>query len=416
MSLIRLLNLHRWREFSPNARLFLFGKFIMAFGGSGFFVLMNLYIKALGYGESVIGQVNSMSATAAALFSLPAALLASRMAIKSLLITAAVLVALGDLTVVLSSSVPLLTAGGFIAGTGGALFFVSLAPFVMRNSSPSERTALFSMSYGLDIIAGAAGSALFGWLSSHLITITGSDILAFRYVLVSCCMIVVASTLIFSRIVPQRPAADERLSLKSMLAGNDWKLLSKVLFPNFVIGFGAGMTIPFLNVYFQKRFSATPAEIGVFFSVCQVFMTLGVFCGPALAGRFGLIMAIVLTQMTSIPFMLILAFTGRLEWALLAYFIRAALMNMGGPLISQFSMELVDRSRHATTNGLKAIAWNGAWMISTWVGGLVIERHGFTFAIVGTAVLYGCGTMLYFQFFRTGQYVAIGKKEPSLAA
>jgi len=122
----------------------------------------------------------------------------------------------------------------------------------------------------------------------------------------------------------------------------------------------------------------------------------------------GSIRAIVLVQFLSIPFMLVLAFTTSIYWAVAAFFCRALFMNMGWPLANHMAMEVVEEREQPATNALRSLAWNISWMFSAIVGGYQIEHFGFTSSIVTTSILYVMANVMYFFFFRSPKYLAIG--------
>ncbi|MEE8404996.1 MAG: hypothetical protein V3S17_06365, partial [candidate division Zixibacteria bacterium] len=66
------------RMFSRNARLYLIGSFLMGVNFHVFQLLLNLYLKELGFVESQIGLVISARALGATLLAIPVAIILSR--------------------------------------------------------------------------------------------------------------------------------------------------------------------------------------------------------------------------------------------------------------------------------------------------------------------------------------------------
>ena len=122
-----------------------------------------------------------------------------------------------------------------------------------------------------------------------------------------------------------------------------------------------------------------------------------------------MVRTIVFTQLASIPFMIILAFSKLFPLVVFAFLVRGGLMNMGHPIGTNFAMEVVPRSYHGLVNALLSFAWTSAWMISAYVGGLVIERHGYAVTLVVAAILYVISSALYFILFsRTERFTTDG--------
>lgn len=184
------------------------------------------------------------------------------------------------------------------------------------------------------------------------------------------------------------------------VADIDWGLHAKLVAPAMMIGLGAGLIIPFLNLYFRDRFGLSEGAIGLLFSVMQAFMVAGNLFGPAVSRRVGLVRGVVVTQLVSVPFMVALALSTWFPLVAASFFLRSALMNMNQPLSSHFAMEVVPKRDHAITNSLLSLSWYLAWTVSADVGGALIERKGYTEPLMIAAVLYVAASVLYWYFFK----------------
>jgi predicted MFS family arabinose efflux permease len=74
-------------------------------------------------------------------------------------------------------------------------------------------------------------------------------------------------------------------------------------------------------------------------------------------------------------------------------------MNMNHPVSASFSMSVVDPDDQTVTNSVRELAWNSAWMVSTQVGGVLIERAGYALPMFITMGLYAAAAALFFTFF-----------------
>ena len=119
-----------------------------------------------------------------------------------------------------------------------------------------------------------------------------------------------------------------RLALSAKNPG----LLGKLILPSLVISVGAGMVMPFMNVFFRNVHSQSDTAIGVIFAWGSLAMGIGLVVAPALAERFGKIQVVTATQALSIPFLALLGFAPWFEVSVVAYYIRLTLMNMSGQI------------------------------------------------------------------------------------
>jgi len=199
--------------------------------------------------------------------------------------------------------------------------------------------------------------------------------------------------------IQQADIPEKRSNFIQGLTKYNWPIISRLMIPKILVGLGAGLVIPFMNLYFKIVFNADSAKIGSYFSIMQVFLFLGMLSAPQLSKRFGMINTIVLTELFSIPFMLILALSNNLPLAVVAFVARGTLMNLNLPVSANFEMELVNPNEQAFTNAISTLSWQGAWTISSWLGGQIIEKYSFAWSFYVTIAFYFLSACSYYLFF-----------------
>src|SRR5262245_5148410 len=375
-----------WRDyrdalahFSRPARLFLLH---VALGWTGYgvnTVLFNLYLVQGGYQEAFVGRVISINGLGLALGALPAGWLAERWGRRPCVMLGAALYGTGHLTRALWLAPSTLLAGSLLAGLGQSLIAIAAAPFLTEHSTDRERTHLFSAFFATELLAGVVGSLLGGWLPPLLRALPlahpPSLLQAYRFTLIF------AALLDYSSVIPvlhmgrleERPLARERAQLDPR---EQWRLLP-IMVNSFLIGAGAGLVIPFMNLYFKTRFDCSSAQIGMFFSVAQVMTAIAMLLGPVIARRFGKLRTATASQLLSLPFLVTLGAEKRLEVAALAFWLRAMLMQASTPLIGAFVMETLPPALRARAASFNNLVWNAGWATSATLSGLLIVRFGY---------------------------------------
>jgi len=129
-------------------------------------------------------------------------------------------------------------------------------------------------------------------------------------------------------------------------------------------------------------------------------MITGLLVAPMVAEKKGKIRTVVFSQLFSIPFLIVLGITHNLYLALLAFFMRAALMNMAQPLYLNFAMEKVSHDQQPLTNALLTIAFTAGWGASANIGGYLIEFFGYAAPFISTSALYLISTGMTYTLFR----------------
>jgi predicted MFS family arabinose efflux permease len=369
-----------------------------------FQLLFNLYLKELGFDESNIGFVISSRAVGMTLIAIPAAIILSRIKLKPILLASCFLFALFTFFITSYTQMEFLIGFSILSGMAFAFYRVAAGPFYMRNSTEVERTYLFSVSFGMMIMAGMVGSVTSGKIVTIIADLTGDIIIGYRYTLYAGIFGSLLALFPFYKIKAAAPSAEEnRIYINRKQLKRRGKFYFKVTIANFLVGLGAGLIIPFLNLYFRDRFNLEPDTIGLFYFFVALSMMMGSLSGPVLAKRFGLVRAVVITQLVSIPFMFILAYSYFLPIVVLAFVLRAGFMNLGVPIVTNLGMELSDKKEQGLVNALLMISWTSSWMISSAVGGHLIEAYGYTITINITIALYLMSTALFYTFFRKAE-------------
>ena len=392
--------LHHLSLFSKEARLFLVGTFFAAYTFAVYQLLLNLYLKELGFKEGFIGSILSATALGTLVISGPLIFLMHKLSYRRILISSLVCAAIGYglLSTLLDRTSLWLAA--FFSGASAAGLRLVAPPFFMQISSPKERSYLFSLNFGTWIFAAIVGSLTGGYLVKLFDSVGQNHVHSLRWALLLSIGFGLIGTLPFARIKSRstgRPGSSEIWKWQNFKKRG--RLYFKLAFPLFLVGTGAGLIIPFLNLYFKTLFQQSAHEIGIYFAWLQIFMLAGILLGPILAKKLGMIRSIVFTELASIPFMLILAFTTDLAFAVGAFFIRGALMNMAQPISTHFAMEAVEEKEHPLINSLIALAWTLSWVFSAGLGGKLIELYSFAPPLIVAAGLYVASSALYYYYF-----------------
>jgi MFS family permease len=387
------------RAFSPNARLFLGVTVLWALGQALLGVTRNLYLKEIGFNEAEIGGLLSAVQVGTVVTTVPAALLLDRWRMKPLVLIAMVVTIAGNAAQALLPGHVALLSASFVVGAGSSVFGVAVTPFFAKYSASAERGHLFGVNIGLGAVASTLGTLAVGPMQAAF----GSAAPGLRTMMLG------GAAAGFLAVIPLLPIREPlvpaaRRSLRDFFLARDWRTLARLCIPDATIGLGAGLTIPFINLYFQGRFHLSPAQISFWFAASHAMNAAGFFLAPALAQKFGRPSTIVATQFLSIPFFAALAFTASLPLAVASFLVRSLLMNMSQPLQSAFTMDKAAPGEQAVTNSIRQLSWNLSWVVSASAGGWMIHhvtvgRDGYTLPMLVTIGLYLVGSSLFLLFW-----------------
>lgn len=391
------------RAFSINARLYLVNAVITGASMGVFRFLLNFYVLSFGYNREFVGNLVTASSLTALIVALPMGYLADRLGRKTSLITGGTLTFLAVFAMVIWPERAVLISMNILLGLAQSLAGVTMGPFLMENSSDRERTYLFSYSSGLSTLSAFAGNWIGGSLPTWMgnlqgLPATSSSAYAASLAVIGAGAALAVLPLLFMR-APRLPRAERAAFAPFAYVGQHAGQLSRLIAPMLMTSLGAGLIIPFMNIFFREVHRQSDATIGAMFAWSSLAMGVGLMIAPPLAERYGKIQLVVVTQLLSIPFLILLGFAPWFWVSAGAYYIRAAFMNLSGPVYQTFVMEKVDQSARATVASLVSMAGNFGWAFSPTLSGWLQERYGFSPPFLGTIFLYLLSIYLYWRFF-----------------
>ncbi len=391
----------------PNMRLLLVGACLLGLGNGIFMTFFNLYLKQGGLGEAFLGRLNSLGTIGSLALAIPAGLLATRLGSRKSLVLSAGLIAVFS---VLQAGVlvpVLLIILQIVISASTMLYGATYNPEMMRSTDPADRQIAFSLAFTAGTVTSIVASVVGGLLPRFFARFGASPFTGLRLTLVVGAMFIFSSTAVFIRL--RERAATTRDDMPDSLypveeepdVPSAWrKFAVRYAVVNMIIGFGAGLSIPYLNLYFADRFQASTVVVGNLFAMSNVVLTAGALLAPWLVRRAGILRTVAMTVCGSLVFLVIMAFTRNITVAALAFWMRAGLMMCSTPVTDQFCLELVPADKRSVAHNIFQMAWTGAWAVSTAIGGWLIQKSGFVLPMILTAVVYGLYVGVFVLFFR----------------
>jgi MFS family permease len=402
------------RGFSPTARLYLWSSGLTALAQGVTGVVMNLYLVRMGLGESFLGALASYSSLAAALFALPAGRASDRYGRRLALLASGVVGVAATVAQVVRPVAGVLVPATFIAGATFAVAMVSGGPLLVEASGDRDRTHLFgfhsALTLGLMVVGNSTGGylpkffgALYGVRTDAAVALRATLYMGLALYLLALI------PLLSMRETPRREATPQTVRVTAAggrrrgpawLALSDPDLVRKLLLPQALVALGAGLIVPLQNVFMDRYLRASPAQIGVVFGLTSAATGIGSLAAPLLARRLGKIRAVTTCQLASLPFMALMGVTSRFGLYSAASLVRSSLMNLAGPLISSFSLEVVRSGERATVSSLINMFWSLGWAVSAWAGGWVMQNVSYPLPYGLALIFYAPSILLFYHYFK----------------
>ncbi len=372
--------------------------------GWGIFQLFfNFYILSLGYKRDFMGLLISIPPITALLVALFAGYVSDFIGRKRAFIVGGGMIVVAQMLLLAFTSSTMLVGSSILRGIGMSLFSVTAAPFLMEHSTESERTHLFSFNSGVRTMSSFVGNFFGGSLPALVaarLDVGPTSSVAYAGALGVTTLLTLLSLIPIAFLrIKRRPLVnqDPLASFKSIWQARG--ALGRLLLPSLIISLGAGMLIPFMNVFFRFRYQLSDDVIGSLFGFGSLGMGVAFLLAPVLAEKWGKPRTVVITQGLSIPFLIILGFVHSLPLAITAFLMRMALMNLSGPVYQTMVMEESDASTRSMTASLYSMIWNLGRAVTPLVSGPVQERYGFSPAFVTTILSYAFSVYLVYRWF-----------------
>jgi len=393
----------RVKAFSPNARKYLLSIFVLGAAMGIYRLLFNFYVLSLGYDEAILGNLITASNVTTLIIALPLGYLINIIGRKLSLLLGTAGIGISVLMMILFPSIPMFIAMNIFLGISQSLSGVAMGPFLMENSKGEERTYLFSFSSGLRMTATSIGEWVGGYMPTWFggwLGVSSMSSLAYSSSL-SLIVIGVAISLVPIFLIKNNHLPQNEKSIFAPFAymRKNPGVLSRLILPMLITSIGAGLIMPFMNVFFRNVHNQSDSSIGLLFAWGSLAMGAGLMVAPILAERYGKIQVVVVSQALSIPFLAMLGFSPWFSLSAIAYYIRLALMNMSSPVYQTFVMEQVDPDSRAMVASLNSMAHHFGWAFSPSISGYIQVNYGFWPAFLITIILYAISIVMYYRWF-----------------
>lgn len=382
--------------------LFLGALFIQLINVS-FFVLLNFYFKKEGYSDPEIADFISYRYLSLLLFAFPLGIYIKNRRLKPFLLLSGFLFPTTALLVIYGIGHHINTVIYLMSITWGlslTITKVCLLPYILRNvpaENHSEAIALENATWGI--------SLLINGLICNFVPLINLTFFDERFFLILFALIGYLSIWFFSKLkikefVPVREMDVSLFRIKDY----HWGLILKATFPVLIIATGAGLTIPFINLFFYNVFNISFNEFAFVSSITALLVISGSFIVPTIKRRFSYKVAITVSQSVSIIALISLActeFYSNWHWAvyiaMICFIIRQPLMNMANPMTSELVMYYVGEKNQELMSAIIAAIWSGSWFISSQVF-RAFRASGMSYASIFliTAGFYALGVLLYY--------------------
>lgn len=365
-----------------------------------FFILFNFYLKSLAYTDVQIAQLTSYRFLAIMLLAFPLGLYIKGRKLKPFLQFASVampLIAFAVLWVLSKGWFDTASLLMVAFGVTSICLSVTAMPFVILNSPERqhpEAIALFFQVHSL--------TAFLSGIINYILQQVAPDIFDEKTVMQMIALLGLVSIWFVSKITIKEHVS-ARVPLSQLYHAYDWRKIGEVVTPMFMIAVGAGLTIPFINLFFQNVHGMDSKDFSLWGSISFILVTLLISFVPIIRRRYGFKMVITMFQSLAVVALVIMATTEFYAYwkyagiiAVVAYLLRQPLMNVAGPATSELNLSYLGERNREMISALGASIWSGSWFVSSKIfGSLRAADVSYAHIFMITAALYVVAIIWY---------------------
>lgn len=379
-----------------------------------FILVLNIYLRKQGFTDPEIASFNSLRFIGALAFALPLGIYIRGKQLKPFFKLAGLLVPVTSAMIIESihfSIIPMIQLSFLSWGIGMMLMRVCSLPFIIRHTdqeNSSEALSLSASTWSLSTIFSGLIISTLDWVS--IVDFGGWTLSLDERSTLWIISIIGSSSILFAwKIKEGEQSTDNpKNDIFSMQEFYDWKLIFKAISPLILISIGAGLTIPFVNLFFNSVFGFSSSEYSIMGSLTAILVFIFSLMVPTLRKKYGYWMTIVVVQSLAIGCLVIMSLTEiyvsyehAVFIAMAAYVMRQPLMHMAHPASNELMMNYVGKNNQELISALSSSLWSASWFVSAkifeWLR--LLEFQYYEIFLI-TALLYTVGVILYSRLIK----------------
>jgi len=396
--------LRLYRNLSPSFYRVFTAQLLLTFVQTAFLLIFNLLLKKNGYTDLQIGTYTSVQYLGVLLLAFPLGFILRGRRIRPFFLVSGLLTPLISLAVlecVVHRWDGLLYVALFLWGMGFVSFQIGVLPWLLRNTSSHVRTEAIAFLYtNFSMSQLLAGAAIWG------LTV-GMEWDEYRVLQVISLLGLLSPMLCFSirENAPEQEAFTLRNAKALFFKGYDWPRIGRVLLPNTFLTIGAGLTMPFMNLFFYVTYGIDSDDYSLLSIATAIAVVIGTLYIARIRRQFGYRIAITLSQVPAVALLAGMALVSlEPEWAFamplaLAFFLlRQPLMHSAVPMTRELMLLHAGERNREMVSSLVSSIRSGTYVFSAQLFGLMRGNGaGFPLILLTTAVLYGLGVIMYYR-------------------
>ncbi len=260
--------------------------------------------------------------------------------------------------------------GAAVAGFGIQTLSMASGPFLAQHVRAGERVKIYALqSVAIQTAPGALGAVLGGEIQRCVAQVGGEAVFGHRVALAVGTAAVALALLPLRRVAATTDAPRDRSPSTISV-----RAFRTVIMTDILVFFGAGLTVPFIQVYLRAEFGVPPHRVGWYFGGAMLAGTLANLITPSLSRLAGERRLFWLLQLATAAGFIGLATAATERGAAVSLVARAACAVSAAPLWTALLHARLRPDEGDRVAGWRMLSQSVAWTVANLLAGLEFSR------------------------------------------
>ncbi|MGA8856179.1 MAG: MFS transporter [Candidatus Bathyarchaeia archaeon] len=345
-------------------------------------VVLPIYLSNLGFSGEVIGAITAASSFASTIGLIPFAIAADRYGRKPFVVWGFLSATLAYIVFAFTRDLNSLLIAGAIGGIGlaggfsTAVWTPAWTALISEKAGAEERTRVFALSQGIWTIALTAGSAASVLPAFFRAQFSSTFLASYEYPFLIFVGLSILSGLVLL------PISESKVIPTGLNDGHRWNFLPKKSRPQIakfsatlgLVGFGSGIGLQLLSLWFNKVYGTSETTLGPWFAVAEITSLIVVPIVPRLTKSLGTPKSVLMTQGLSASLLASMVLAPTYQFAASIFIARNFFMNLAWPVQQSYLMGTVTPDERASASAITYTIWGVGNSVSPILAGYFLSQ------------------------------------------
>ena len=345
-------------------------------------VVLPIYLSDIGFPGPVIGAITSVSSIANTIALIPFAIAADRYGRKLFVLVGFLSGTIAYLLFAFTRDINSLLVASALGGVGlaGGLSSAVWTPAwtaLLAEKAHEKRTGAFAWSQGIWALALTIGSfmSVIPFLLRTKLSVTFGA--SYEYAFLILAGFAVVSGVVLLPVHEVRPKRIDSNKPHQRLHLTSRSQITKFSVTIGLVGFGSGVAVQLLSLWFNKVYGASDTALGPWFAAAEATSLVVVPIIPRLTGRLGSPKSVLWTQGISSVLLAVMIFAPTYQLAGSLFIIRNFFMNISWPVQQSYLMGTVTPEERASASAITYTVWGVGNSIGPLLAGYLLSGTSF---------------------------------------